>query len=58
MSVPFLLSDEDLHLFAEGTWLGAYEKMGAHPRVVDGVAGTNLAVWAPEAASAVVTEVR
>ncbi len=46
---PSLLSEEDLYLLAEGSWLRAYEKMGAHPRVVDGVHGVNLAVWAPGA---------
>ena len=51
MTVPSLFSEQDLYLFAEGTWLGAYEKMGAHPRVADGVQGTNVAVWAPEAES-------
>jgi 1,4-alpha-glucan branching enzyme len=51
VNAPSLFSDDDLYLFAEGTWLRAYEKMGAHPRVVDGVRGTNVAVWAPEAES-------
>ena len=50
MPVPSLLSDDDLYLFGEGNWLLAYEKMGAHPRLVDGVAGINFAVWAPSAA--------
>ena len=45
-----LLTDQDVYLFNEGTWLDAYAKMGAHRRTVDGVAGTNLAVWAPGAA--------
>ncbi len=44
-----LFSPDDLHLFAEGTWLRAYEKMGAHIRTVDGVPGVNFAVWAPGA---------
>src|SRR5437763_4776099 len=47
--MPSFFSEDDLYLFGEGTWLRAYEKMGAHPRVVDGVQGTNVAVWAPEA---------
>ena len=46
---PSLFSEEDLFLFAEGTWLGAYEKMGAHPRVVEGQRGASFAVWAPGA---------
>jgi 1,4-alpha-glucan branching enzyme len=51
VNAPSIFSEDDLYLFAEGTWLRAYEKMGAHPRVVDGVRGTNVAVWAPEAES-------
>jgi 1,4-alpha-glucan branching enzyme len=51
VNAPSIFSEDDLYLFAEGTWLRAYEKMGAHPRVVDGVQGTNVAVWAPEAES-------
>src|SRR5690606_14387653 len=35
----------------EGSHLRLYEKLGAHPAVVDGVAGTRFAVWAPNAAS-------
>jgi 1,4-alpha-glucan branching enzyme len=50
VTAPSLLSEEDLYLFGEGTWLRAYEKLGAHPRVVDGRPGVNLAVWAPGAA--------
>jgi 1,4-alpha-glucan branching enzyme len=49
MNAPSLFSEEDLYLFSEGTWLDAYEKLGARRREVDGVAGTNVAVWAPEA---------
>src|ERR1051325_5376896 len=43
------LSDDDLHLFNEGTHYRLYEKLGAHPMVRDGVAGTYFAVWAPNA---------
>jgi 1,4-alpha-glucan branching enzyme len=46
---PFVLSSFDLHLFNEGTNFRAFEKMGAHPRVVEGVAGSQFAVWAPNA---------
>ncbi len=49
MTAPSLFSEEDLYLFSEGTWLDAYEKLGARRREVDGVVGTNVAVWAPEA---------
>src|SRR6185437_11023984 len=49
MVAPSFISDDDLYLFGEGSWLFAYEKLGAHRRVVDGVAGVNFAVWAPGA---------
>ena len=50
---PFasMLGDLDFHLLGEGTHLRAYEKLGAHPRVVDGVPGIGFAVWAPNARS-------
>ena len=44
-----LLTDDDLHYFNEGTHSRLYRKLGAHPRVVGGVAGTHFAVWAPNA---------
>src|SRR5437773_11512720 len=47
--VPSLFSEFDLYLFGQGKHYDLYEKMGAHPRVVDGVAGVNFAVWAPNA---------
>ncbi|WP_247894377.1 1,4-alpha-glucan branching protein GlgB [Azospirillum sp. B510] len=46
-----MLGELDVHLLAEGTHLRAYEKLGAHPREVDGVAGVSFAVWAPSARS-------
>ena len=39
----------DLHLLGEGRHLRLWEKLGAHPRVMDGTAGTAFAVWAPNA---------
>ncbi len=48
---PTLLSGYDLHLLGEGTHYRVYEKLGAHPRVIDGTAGVNFAVWAPNATS-------
>jgi 1,4-alpha-glucan branching enzyme len=45
-----LLGELDLHLLGEGTHLRSYEKMGAHPVEVGGIAGTRFAVWAPNAA--------
>jgi len=46
---PSTLSDYDLHLLGEGTHYKAYEKLGAHLRTLDGVAGAAFAVWAPNA---------
>jgi 1,4-alpha-glucan branching enzyme len=43
------LSADDLYLFNEGTNSRLHEKLGACPTVVDGVAGTHFAVWAPNA---------
>nr|MBI3612273.1 1,4-alpha-glucan branching protein GlgB [Nitrospirota bacterium] len=47
---PLLLTDFDLHLLAEGRHYRAYEVMGAHPTVLNDVAGVRFAVWAPNAA--------
>lgn len=44
-----LLQEQDLFYFNEGTNYRIYEKMGAHPITVSGVAGTYFAVWAPGA---------
>src|SRR5690242_3158120 len=49
--IPSFLSDYDLYLFGQGKHYQIYEKMGAHPRTVNGVAGVNFAVWAPNALS-------
>jgi len=46
---PPVLSDYDLHLLGEGTHYRAHERLGAHEREVDGVAGVAFAVWAPNA---------
>ena len=43
------LGDVDLHLYGEGRHLRLWEKLGAQPRVIDGVEGTSFAVWAPHA---------
>jgi 1,4-alpha-glucan branching enzyme len=43
------LGDVDLYLLGEGTHRRLYEKLGAHPRVIDGTAGVAFAVWAPSA---------
>jgi len=39
----------DLHLFAEGRHQRPWEVLGARSRVLEGVAGTSFAVWAPRA---------
>jgi 1,4-alpha-glucan branching enzyme len=46
------LGELDVHLAGEGRHEELYARLGAHPRVVDGVAGVAFAVWAPNAASA------
>ena len=46
---PPVLSDFDLYLLGEGTHLAAYEKIGAHPKALDGVAGVAFVVFAPNA---------
>jgi 1,4-alpha-glucan branching enzyme len=45
-----LLSDDDVHLFNEGTHLRLWERLGSHLTSRDGVAGAHFAVWAPNAA--------
>src|SRR5690606_37902324 len=46
---PPVLGEMDAHLIAEGNHLGLYERLGAHPMTLEGVAGTYFAVWAPSA---------
>lgn len=43
------LTDLDLKRFAAGVYYTAYEKMGAHPIQIKGIAGVSFAVWAPSA---------
>ncbi|MCG3139106.1 MAG: 1,4-alpha-glucan branching enzyme GlgB [Phycisphaerae bacterium] len=43
------LGDLDLHLFNSGNHRQLWQHFGAHPMVVDGVAGVAFAVWAPSA---------
>ena len=47
---PPLVSDHDLHLFAEGKLFKAYDTLGSHVRTVNGVAGVHFVLWAPNAA--------
>jgi 1,4-alpha-glucan branching enzyme len=46
---PPILSDLDLYLLGEGTHTQLYDKLGAHPMVLDGVQGVAFAVFAPAA---------
>jgi 1,4-alpha-glucan branching enzyme len=44
-----ILTDDDCHLFNEGTHYRIYYKLGAHPMNSQGTEGTYFAVWAPDA---------
>ena len=44
-----VLTEFDLHLFAEGTHYRAWEKLGSHRETIGGVTGVHFAVWAPNA---------
>jgi len=46
---PYLLTEFDLHLMGEGRHFDTYEKLGAHVKTLEGVAGVHFAVWAPSA---------
>lgn len=46
--LPFF-SEFDLHLFNEGTYHFAYERLGAHLLEVGGIKGVYFSVWAPNA---------
>ncbi|KZD12749.1 1,4-alpha-glucan branching protein GlgB [Oceanibaculum pacificum] len=46
---PSRFGDLDRHLLAEGRHRRLYERLGAHPTLLDGVEGTHFAVWAPNA---------
>jgi 1,4-alpha-glucan branching enzyme len=46
---PPILGDLDEYLLGEGRHHNQYEKLGAHPRTIDGVEGVTFAVWAPNA---------
>jgi 1,4-alpha-glucan branching enzyme len=43
------LGEIDLYLAGQGSHQRLYEKLGAHLREIDGVAGVSFAVWAPSA---------
>ncbi|HET6654732.1 MAG TPA: alpha-amylase family glycosyl hydrolase, partial [Gammaproteobacteria bacterium] len=44
-----VLGELDVHLLAEGRHLRNFERLGAHPSEMEGVAGTAFTVWAPNA---------
>ncbi|HSE58478.1 MAG TPA: 1,4-alpha-glucan branching protein GlgB [Nitrospiraceae bacterium] len=44
-------SEDDLHLFNEGTHFRLFDKLGAHPIEANGGIGTHFSVWAPNAES-------
>jgi 1,4-alpha-glucan branching enzyme len=44
-----VMGEVDLHLLGEGKHHRSFEKLGAHEMVLDDVAGTYFAVWAPNA---------
>jgi len=46
---PPTLGELDLHLIGQGTHHRLWQVLGAHVRVVGGLAGTSFAVWAPNA---------
>ena len=47
-----ILTDDDIHLFNEGTHYDLHKKLGSHLHTAkDGQAGTYFAVWAPNARS-------
>ncbi|GMV63463.1 MAG: 1,4-alpha-glucan branching enzyme GlgB [Parvibaculum sp.] len=48
-SFSSIFGEMDLYLLAEGNHLRSFDKLGAHPMEIDGIAGTSFAVWAPNA---------
>ena len=48
-SMPQILGELDLHLFAEGKHEHIYEKLGAHVLTRNSAKGVSFAVWAPSA---------
>jgi len=45
------LTELDTYLFNAGNHHRIYEKLGAHPKTIDGIKGIQFAVWAPSARS-------
>jgi 1,4-alpha-glucan branching enzyme len=48
-ALPNPIGEQDLYLFGQGRLLQAYRTLGAHATEIQGVAGVNFAVWAPNA---------
>lgn len=46
-AAPSQFTEADLKKFEAGIHYTIYEKLGAHPMMLNGVAGVNFAVWAP-----------
>ena len=46
---PSILTEYDFYLLGEGNHTRVYEKFGARVRTMNGVAGVNFCVWAPNA---------
>ena len=44
-----MITEYDIFLFKQGTHYNIYEKLGANPITIDGVAGVLFGVWAPNA---------
>ena len=44
-----LLTDHDIYLFKQGNHFNLYHKLGSHLLTVDGIHGTYVALWAPNA---------
>jgi len=45
-----VLTEYDMYLWTQGTHYKIWDKLGANPMILRGVAGVNFAVWAPNAA--------
>ncbi len=46
---PLQIKQEDIVAFEQGIHYDIYQVLGAHPMTIDGVKGTQFAVWAPNA---------
>ncbi len=51
MQPNLMLTADDIHLFGNGTWQRAWEKMGSHKDVQNETEGWLFRVWAPQVAS-------